>query len=63
MIFIHLQYYPEDITQQKLHQLYNDHLGQLLEQELGTQRLVIAYSCPQNIDEYVTQAKLHEVPG
>ena len=62
MIFIHLQYHPEDITRQQLRQLYDDHLGQLFEQELGTQRLVIAYSRPRNIDEYVTQAKLHEAP-
>ena len=63
MIFIHLQYHLEDITRRKLHQLYNDHLGQLFEQELGTQRLVIAYSRTQNIGEYVIQAKLHEAPG
>ena len=62
MICIHLQYHPEDITRRQLHQLYDDHLGQLFEQELGTQRLVIAYSRPRNIGEYVTQAKLHEAP-
>ena len=52
MLFIHVQY-----------QLYDHHLGELIQSELDIERPTIAYSRPPNIGEYVAQTTLHEAPG
>ena len=62
-LYIHLEYHPDDISRQKLRQLYDKCCGELFLKELGIERPTIAYSRPKNIGDYVTQAKLHQAPG
>ena len=63
LLFIHLQYHPDDIPSRELQQLYDHHCGDLFQQQLGITRTIVAYSRPRNIGEYVTQAKFYEAPG
>lgn len=63
LLFIHLQYHPDDISRQRIQQLYQEHCGEIFEHELEIERPTIAYSRAPNIADYVTQAKLHEAPG
>ena len=62
-LYIHLEYHPDNISRQKLRQLYDQHCGELFLKELGIERPTIAYSRPKNVGDYVTQAKLHQAPG
>ena len=62
-LYIHLEYHPDDISRQKLRQLYDQYCGELFLKELGIERPTIAYSRPKNVGDYVTQAKLHQAPG
>jgi len=60
---VHLKYHPDDISRQETCQLYDQHCGEIFFKELGIKRLIIAYSRPTNVGDYVTQAKLHQAPG
>ena len=62
-IFLHLQFHPEDISRSEIQQEYQKICGELFKKELGLNRPTIAYSRPQNVGDYVTQAKLHQAPG
>ena len=63
MLFIHVQYHRDDIPRTRIRQLYDHHLGELIQSELDIERPTIAYSRPPNIGEYVAQTSLHEAPG
>jgi len=58
-----LQYHPDDITRRRVRDLYQEHCGELFENELGIKRAIVAYSRQRNIGEHITQAKLHEASG
>ena len=62
LLFVHLQFHPEDISRRRLRHLYDATCGPVLESTIGARRIVVAYSRPPNIGEYVTQAELHEAP-
>ena len=62
-IYIHLQYHPDDISRRQVRLLYDDHLVDHFSNTLGVKRAIVAYSRPNNIGDYVTQAKLHQAPG
>ena len=62
-IYIHLQYYSEDITRRQVRLLYDEHLADHFSNTLGVKRAIVAYSRSKNIGDYVTQAKLHQAPG
>jgi len=63
LLFLHLQYHPDDISRKRIQELYQEHCGDLFREEMGINRPVIAYSRPPNIGDYVTQARLHQAPG
>jgi hypothetical protein len=63
LLFIHLQYHPDDISRRRIQELYDKYCGNLFQQEMDIERPVIAYSRPPNIGDYVTQARLHQAPG
>ena len=63
LLFLHLQYHPDDVSRKRIQELYQEHCGDLFQEEMGIDRPVIAYSRPPNIGDYVTQAKLHQAPG
>ncbi|KAL3774513.1 hypothetical protein ACHAWO_012222 [Cyclotella atomus] len=62
-LFIHIEYHPEDIPRKRVQALYQLHLGEVLNDELGIERPTIAYSRPKNIGDLITKAKLHQAPG
>ena len=63
MIFIHVQYHPDDISRRELRDLYDEHCSELFQEIMGVEPPIIAYSRQRNVGDYVTQAKLHEAPG
>lgn len=62
LLFLHLTYHPDDISRQRIRELYEKHLGDIFRRELNIDRPIIAYSRPKNIGDYVTKAKLHQAP-
>ena len=62
-LFIHIEYHPEDIPRKRVQELYQLHLGEVLNAELGIEQPTIAYSRPKNIGDLITKAKLHQASG
>ena len=46
-----------------MRRLYEQHLGEAIQEELGLDKPIVAYSRPTNLGDLVTQAKFHEAPG
>jgi len=64
LLFIHVQYHPDDITRRQIRAEWDKHCGKLFEEELGlTQQVIVAYSRQKNIRDYVSQAALHQADG
>lgn len=64
LLFIHVQYHPDDITRRQIRAEWDKHCGKLFEEELGlTQQVIVAYSRQKNIRDYVSQAALHQAKG
>jgi len=63
LLFLHLQYHPDDISRRRIRELYEKHCGDLFQDTMKIKQPVIAYSRPPNIGDYVTQARLHQAPG
>jgi hypothetical protein len=62
-LFFHQAYHPGDIPAHIIQRHYRSHCADLFSSCLGIERLVVAYSRPQNISELCTKAKLYQVPG
>ena len=55
LLFIHLQYHPDDISRRRIQELYDKYCGNLFQQIMDIERPVIAYSRQPNIGDYITQ--------
>ena len=62
-LFLHLKYHRDDVPRTEVRRLYEQHLGVAIEEELGLDKPIVAYSRPTNLGDLVTQAKFHEAPG
>ena len=62
-LFLHLEYHPDDISCSRIQKLYQQHLGEVLLDELGILRPTIAYHRPKNIGDFVSRAKLIQASG
>ena len=51
-LFLHLEYHPDDVSRKTVRQLFERHCGQLT-QDLGLDRMTVAYSRAKNIRDYV----------
>ncbi|KAL7534995.1 hypothetical protein ACHAWF_005020 [Thalassiosira exigua] len=63
MLFLHLEYYPNDISKRKVRLLYGIYRKQISEDVLDINQTNVAYSRPKNTRELVIKAKLHQAPG
>ena len=62
-IYIHVEYHPNDISRREIRSIYDSNCHELFSDLLGITKTTIAYSRPENIQELVTKAKLHQAPG
>ena len=62
-LILHLEFYPQEVKKWRLHELYQEHCGELFNEVLGINQLIITYSRPKNLGDYITQAKLHQADG
>ena len=62
-LFLHLEYHPDDVSRSRIQELYQQHLGEVLLDELGIPRPTIAYHRPKNIGDFVSRAKLVQASG
>jgi hypothetical protein len=62
-IYLHWEYHPNDLLQNKIRSIYNSTLQEIVNKTLDINKLVIAYSKPPNIKDALTKAKLHQAPG
>ena len=62
-LFLHLEYHRDDVPRTEVRRLYEQHLGEAIQEELGLDKPIVAYSRPTNLGDLVTQAKFHEAPG
>ena len=63
ILFLHFQYHKDGITRQEVRKEYETHLETICKEELGIQRMIVAFSTAKNIGNYVSQTKLHQAPG
>jgi hypothetical protein len=68
LLILHLEYHPNDIPRKQLRQIYNEHLGHIVERSkfdggLSIDRSIIAYHRPPNLRDLLQSAKLHETKG
>ena len=63
ILFLHFQYHKDGISRDQIRAVFQDHLEKICNDDLGIERLIVAYSRPLNIGDYVTRAKLHQAPG
>ena len=62
-IFLHFQFHKDGISRKEIRKEFEEHLGLICREELKTDRMVVAYSRPKNIGDFVSQARLHQAPG
>jgi hypothetical protein len=60
---LHLEYHPDDVSRSRIQELYQQHLGEVLLDELGIPRPTIAYHRQKNIGDFVSRAKLIQASG
>ena len=63
MLFLHFKFHKDGITRQQIRAEYKQHLEKLCKEDLDLEGMVVAYSRPLNIGDYVTRAKLHQAHG
>ena len=57
------EFHPNDFPRKGFQRAFKKHLGPVLMEKLGYNRLVVAYRRPKNMRESLTKAKLYQVPG
>lgn len=62
-IFLHFQFHRDRISRQDTRKYFEEHLEQICKNELKTERMIVTFSRPKNIGDFVTRAKLHQAPG
>ena len=62
-LFIHFKFHKDGVSRQEIRAEYEEYLEKVCNKDLGLARMIVAYSMPLNIGDYVTQAKLHQAPG
>ena len=63
ILFLHFEYHKDGITRQEIRKEYKNHLETICKEELGIDRMIVAFSTAKNIGNYVSQTKLHQAPG
>lgn len=62
-IYLHWVYHPNDIPRHRIRAIYDSCCGEIIKEEVGIEKMIIAYSRPPNIKDTLTKAKLHQAPG
>ena len=57
-LFLHFQFHKDGISRLQIREEFENTLGSICKEELGTTRTIVAFSRPKNIGDFVTQAKL-----
>ena len=67
ILFLHLEYHPNDVPRRQLWQAFTEECALLQEPiddgEFGPKQLIVAYSRPRNLGDKITSSKLHEASG
>jgi hypothetical protein len=62
-LFFHMEFHPQDIPREHVRRIYQETCGDVLKDEIGIERLTMAYSRPRTIGNIVAKAKLLEAEG
>ena len=61
-VFLHFQFHKDGISRQEIRKEFELHLEKICKEELCKERMIVAFSRPKNIGDFVTRAKLHQAP-
>ena len=62
-MYLHWVYHPNDIPRRRIQTIYDSCCGEIIQEEVGIEKMIIAYSRPPNIKDVLTKAKLYQAPG
>ena len=62
-LFLHMECHSTDIPKRRVRSLYDAYCKAVFESTLAVKQFTIAYSHPKNLQDILTQAKLHQAPG
>ena len=62
LLFLHLEFHPNDIDRKTVRKLYQDNCEEVLRDSVEIEKFIIAYSKPKTIGGVVAKAQLHEAP-
>ena len=63
ILILHFKYQKDDISRKLIRSIYDGHFGAYFQKDARIQRVIVIYSRPKNIGDFVSKAKLHQVPG
>ena len=61
-VFLHFQFHKDGISRQEIRKEFELYLEDICKEELCKERMIVAFSRPKNIGDFVTRAKLHQAP-
>ena len=62
-LFLHFQFHKNGVSRRTIRTLYDKHLGNFCQADMDIQRMIVAFSRPKNIGDFLTKAKLYQAPG
>ena len=62
-VFLNYQFHKDGISRQEISKEFGLYLETICKEELQKERMILAFSRPKNIGDFVTRAKVHEAPG
>ena len=61
-VFLRFQFDKDGISRQEIRKDFELHPEEICKEELCKERMIVAFSRPKNIGDFVTRAKLHQAP-
>ena len=61
-LFLHFWFHKDGISRQEIRKEIELHLEETCKEEVCKERMIVAISRPKNVGDFVTRAKLHQVP-
>ena len=58
-VFLHFQFHKDGISRQEIRKEFELHLEDICKEELCKERMIVVFSRPKNIGDFITRAKLH----